>query len=181
MKMLLLKSALIAGAVALSSNVLAHGGATGIVKERMDQMVDMKHAMKAVAPMFRGKLPYDAEQVRKSAAIIESVAGSAMTDKFPEGSMGHGTDAKVNIWQEWDKFQSLSDDLKRYSKALGEASERREKVAAKPASMMGGSSMMGAAKPAVDQPLSELSADRLFKMVTDSCSSCHRRFREDKK
>ena len=50
----------VAGMTALE----AHKGATGVVKERMDQMGEIAKSMKAMGAMFKGATPYDAEAVR---------------------------------------------------------------------------------------------------------------------
>lgn len=67
---------------------LAHGGATGIVKERMDGMAAMQKAVKAVTPIMRGQAQYDADAVRSFAAAVEIHSGQAMTKLFPEGTGG---------------------------------------------------------------------------------------------
>ncbi len=46
--------------------------------------------------------------------------------------------------------------------------------------MMGGGQMMNGGMPDPDH-LAEMPADRVFQMVTDTCSSCHTRFRKEEK
>ena len=49
-------------AFGVAGGVLAHGGATGIVKERMDGMVALQKAVKAITPMMMGNAAYDPDQ-----------------------------------------------------------------------------------------------------------------------
>ncbi len=57
MKLLNITTCLVAGLSGAA--VLAHSGATGIVKERMEGMMAMGDAVEAVTPMMRGEGPVD--------------------------------------------------------------------------------------------------------------------------
>ena len=85
----------------LTAGAFAHGGATGIVKQRIDGMT----------AMMRGKRPYDADAVSEAAAIIQSHAGPALTDLFPEGSIHGPSEARPDIWTNWSEFQALATRL----------------------------------------------------------------------
>jgi len=197
-----------ASAVALSATVasglvLAHGDATGVVKERMELMKELKGAMKSLSKMFSGEATYDAAKVREAAAVLEAAAGEKLTRLFPQGSLHEPSEAKPEIWQEWQRFQGLADDLGVYSRALAGAADNRGGFGGQGSgtmmgnqsmmgghsmmgtdsmmggqSMMGGSGMMGGAPSA--EHLAQMPADMLFKMVTDTCSSCHTRYRVEK-
>jgi len=67
---------------------LAHGGATGVVKERMEAMMAMGDAVKTVTPMMQGEAEYEAEVMREAARTFQAHSGEALTDLFPEGSAG---------------------------------------------------------------------------------------------
>ena len=86
----------------------AHVGATRTVKERMDAMLAMGKAVKAVAPMMQGETPYDAETVRDAARLFQQHAGENMTKLFPEGTGGMPSEAKDEVWTEWDRFAALA-------------------------------------------------------------------------
>ena len=58
-------TALVASSVGLAA--LAHSGATGVMKERMDAMGEMGDEMKRLAPMMRGQTAYDPDVVRSAA------------------------------------------------------------------------------------------------------------------
>ena len=199
---------------------LAHGGATGIVKERMDGMSAMKDSMKILTPMMQGKTPYNAQTVRSEAKKIgrhagESMtklfpegsdglrgfairslwkqlrhAGESMTKLFPEGSDGKPSEAKSEIWQDWGSFAELARQLESYSEGLVLAADNGLMMSGSGhgsgmmggASMMGGGSMMGAGmmggSPNQAQ-FSEMPADGVFMMLSQTCSACHTQFRSE--
>jgi len=167
----------------------AHDGATGVVKDRMEMMDDMKESMKTLASIFKGDLPYDASKVQQAAEVLESRAGLELTKNFPKDSINGPSEAKTEIWLEWDRFESLADDLAIFSRALSNAADRRSvEGQGRPMnssnmmdvnSMMGSDRMISGGKP-TSEHLANMPADRLFKMVTDTRSSCHTRFRLEK-
>ena len=95
-----------------------HGGATGIVKERMDLMESMGDALKALAAMMKGEQPYDAEKVRSLALTIADKSGETMTELFPEASLDPPTEALPEIWSDWKRFTDLADQTSAYATAL---------------------------------------------------------------
>lgn len=190
-------NAVVLSAALASGVVLAHGGATGVVMERMELMKELKGAMKSLSDMFSGKADYDAAKVREAAAVLEAAAGETMTGLFPEGSLHGPTEAKPEIWQEWTRFQGLADDLGVYSRALAASADNHGGTGSQGSgtmmgadnmmgtqsmmggdSMMGGSGMMGGAPSA--EHLAQMPSEMVFKMVTDTCSSCHTRYRVEK-
>ena len=167
---------------------LAHGGATGIVKERMDGMAAMQKAVKAVTPIMRGQVEYDANAVRSFAAAVEMHSGEAMTKLFPEGTGGKPSEAKDAVWTEWEGFESLAMDLDVLSKALSEAAGNGLAVEASAnagASMMGSQSAMGSmmGQSGVDMldadMLATMPADALFTRISQTCSACHTKYRAE--
>ena len=56
---ILSKAALILCCAFTTSIAFSHGGATGIVKERMDAMGNMAEATKLVADMYKGKSEFN--------------------------------------------------------------------------------------------------------------------------
>ncbi|MEH6579837.1 MAG: cytochrome c [Amphritea sp.] len=187
---------------------VAHGGASGVVKERMDLMDSMKDAMKSLKAIFKGDVAYDPEAVRQAALVIRDSAGEKMTSLFPQGSLHKPSEAKSEIWQEWDRFDLLAKRLQVISQGLHDAADNQSAVGQGhmgegsmmgtdsmmgSSSMMGGQmmgnsaagseSMMGGMSEMMDSPehYAQMPADRVFKMLTDNCSSCHTRYRlEDK-
>jgi len=106
---------LIGTAVALSMvgsiAAIAHEGATGVVKERMEGMKAIGQQVKIMVPMMKGTLPYDPDQVAKAATIIEGHSGETFTALFPEGSNDKPSEALSDIWEDWSKFTDLANEL----------------------------------------------------------------------
>ncbi|HAT86593.1 MAG TPA: cytochrome C [Rhizobiales bacterium] len=178
--------------------VLAHGGATGIVKERMDAMGMMGKAVKGLKGMMQGKAAYNADLVRKQSAVIKQHSGEALIKGFPEGSTQMPSEAKNEIWMDWERFSSLAEQLGTYAGALEMAADNGlMKDAAKGQSMgtmMGvaasasmGKDMMGKAMGvmgggAMDAAaLAKMPADAVFTKMVQVCSACHTDFRLEKK
>jgi cytochrome c556 len=138
--------------LACTTLALAHEGATGVVKERMDLMKRQQKDMKLIGDMAKGKAPLDAAKAAEAARDI-SVTAKRIHELFPEGSAGGHSDALETIWKEWDRFAANANDL--------------GNVASELASSLNGSAgqdWKGA-----------------FQKVTDTCKSCHQDFRAKKK
>ena len=193
-------SKILAGALAASmvaAAAFAHGGATGVVKQRMDSMVAIKDAMKVLTPMMQGKTPYDATVVDQQAKVIGKHAGTSLTDLFPNGSLDKPSEARPEIWENWSDFRDLAEQLNIYSKGLSLAAENGLMMAegmhngsmmqggmmgAQGGGMMQGSMMMqGGMSGTPDlEALSKMPADGVFMMLSQSCSTCHTRYRVEK-
>ena len=109
------------GAVALTvlgAVALAHNGATGVVMERMMGMSAMKTIMGDLAPMMQGAVSYDGIAVQEAAFALQAHAGETMTGLFPQGDIPAASYAKPEIWTDWERFATLSEELQRYSKGL---------------------------------------------------------------
>lgn len=182
-----------ASLIAYAGVASAHGGATGVVKERMDAMEAMKDSMKTVSDMFKGKTKYDAEQVKQSAKVIQIHSGEALTSLFPEGSLKHPSEAKTEIWKEWDKFSKLAEHLGVLSEGLYLAAGNVTSTEAKGNSsmmghghmmgsdhMMGNASMVGGHMIHTAEEYGNMPVEMVFKMLTDNCSSCHTDYRQEK-
>ncbi|MGB0671909.1 MAG: c-type cytochrome [Rhodospirillales bacterium] len=128
--------ALAFGIAVVSGHSWAHGGATGVVKERMTLMEGIGDAVKALAAMMKGEADYDAEKVKSLASGIADHAGKRMVDLFPKGTSGHPSEAKPAIWDKWDTFQGLADRLETYAGALAQTADN-------PRGTPGGGEMMG--------------------------------------
>ena len=157
----------------------AHGAATGIVKERMDGMVALRDSMKAIGPMMQGKVNYDAEVVREQAAVLKAHAGEAITSKFPKGTDGMPSEARGEIWQDWETFAELAKRLELLSSALEQgAGNGLMKDGSTMNSDMMQNMMSGNASGMLDEEkLAEMPADGLFTMIGKTCSACHEQFR----
>ena len=134
-------------AVGVGTLALAHEGATGVVKDRMDLLTQQQKNIKLIGEMAKGKRPFDSAKAADAARDI-SLTAQKIRELFPEGSDGHPTDALPLIWQEWDRFTSSAKDLGSAADTLA-------------SSLEGNKQNWKAA----------------FQKVTDACKSCHEDFR----
>ncbi len=199
------KKIILAGIATMSAGLaFAHGGATGVVKERMDGMAAMQEAVKAITPIMRGQTAYDAEAVGRFAIAVEMHSGEAMTSLFPEGTGGKPSEAKDDVWSDWEGFEKLAMQLETLGRALGEAAGNGLASGASTPSggammgsqtemggMMGTNTMMGgqtAMGGTMGQPgtgmmdaemLASMPADALFMQISQTCSACHTKYRAE--
>ncbi|MGY3439693.1 MULTISPECIES: c-type cytochrome [unclassified Marinovum] len=195
--------------IAIAGGVAAHSGAKGIVKDRMDGMMALGKSVKAITPMMRGKVAYDADAVKGFAQDLRTHSGEAMTRLFPEGTNAAPSVAKARIWTDWDGFEALAMQLHALSDGMEQAADNGLKGtggttgnmmggATMGANMMGGSAMGGAtmggdamgsgammggaAAASLPSPdaLAEMPADAVFRLVSQTCASCHTKFRAEK-
>jgi cytochrome c556 len=112
--------AILAGLCNLTATAIAHSGATGIVKDRMEMFSQSKANMKAI----RGHLAAgDLQAVTPLALHIRNWA-EKMPDYFPEGSAGSPSEAAPAIWADFAGFRAAAmasyaaaDDLASASRA----------------------------------------------------------------
>ena len=111
-----------------SSSILAHSGATGVVKDRMDAMSEMALAMKSMALIVKGKHQVNPLTFIQGGELIAGHSHKA-PDLFPIGSIQGTSEALPIIWQQWDDFVNLSlrtkTDAKKLAKMAQEGSELR--------------------------------------------------------
>jgi len=152
----------------------AHGGATGIVKERMDAMSSLSESVKKLTPIMRGRTDYNAVTVQQEAEKIAKLGGSHLTEMFPEGSLTDSSEAKPAIWQQWSKFATYADELTLLADGLAAAAvnskARQDGVAA-----TGGSKQTLTVEQLAKMPTADV-----FRLVTKSCAGCHKAFRSKK-
>ena len=175
----------------------AHGGATGVVKERMELMKDIGKSMKTLTQMFKGETEYDAEEVKTAAAQIRDHA-EKITAMFPEGSLDKPTEALPAIWQDWPAFEALVNQLAGYSGALIEAADNPDGPGMGPGAgqgmmmrqgqgmmggqgrgMMGGGMMAQGGGPPPEM-LAQMPPRAAFVHLAQTCNACHTRFRVKK-
>ena len=126
---------------------LAHKGASGIVKERMDRFKASEKATKRIKQaLSRG----DTAMVVAEATFLLSWARE-MESFFPENSNQPPSEAKDEIWLQWDDFVGAIHSFDRAAQALVENVATQD-----------------------SRTVSEA-----FKEMTQSCKSCHQQFRVD--
>lgn len=131
-----------------SASALAHGGATGVVKERMDAMGVIGDAVKVIGQMLRGTTGYDPAGIEVAAGVIASHAGKNLTQLFPQDSINGPSEALPAIWSDWATFQKQADRL--------------ETLALKLATTAG---------------TDKTEIGKIFGDVAGTCKACHERFR----
>lgn len=175
MKKLLAAAAIVAttAPTGMMAPASAHDGATGIVEERMHAMKKMGKAVRSLKGMMKDEAPYDADTVRAQAKTIQLHAGKTMTEQFPEGSLQEPTHARAEIWSDWDRFSRLATRLETLASGL-------ELAAGNGLTMEGkiGDGMNADAPDA--NALGQMPAVDVYRMLVQTCSSCHREFRARK-
>lgn len=171
----------------------AHGGAAGIVRERMDAMMAMSDAVKTPAPMMRGETAYDGETVRRAAGQIGALSGELTPRLFSEGSGGAPSQTKDAVWRNWDEFTGLAEQLHIYAEGLALAADNglMSGPGVSTTGMMGGNAMMGGGSMMLGQTgedgamgpeeLAEMPADDVFAMAAQVCLACHAKFHAESK
>lgn len=148
------------GVMVVVSQAIAHTGASGIVKERMDAMGMLGEHAKTVGDMLKGKTAFniDAVEMAASAFILHGEQIPALFPDTAASRTGPETEALPAIWTEWDDFVALATRFTEDSKALatiaseinnGEQSDEEKSRAVRTA----------------------------FFRASRSCSGCHERFR----
>ena len=182
------------GALALGgATAFAHGGATGIVKHRMDQMVRLKDAMKVLTEQLAKGGPYDAYAVAAAAAAVKRNSGEALISRFPEGSLSKASEALPSVWTDWERFSQMAMDLEAYAGALETAATNRipnDHAAGMGGGMMGdgmtggghmmGGGMMGGGSAPDAAHLATMPPMASFQAIANTCSACHTDFRKKK-
>lgn len=135
--------------LAVPGAAVAHGGASGIVKERMDVMgglADHMKALKAAIVDGAGARPSAiaerSRELRDHAEMLEEL--------FPEGTDNAPSEVLPVIWEDWDGFTDSADSLATAAADLTAAAEAKD------------GDRMNAA----------------FKAIGRACSECHRTYRE---
>ncbi len=142
------------------SQAIAHTGASGIVKQRMDAMGVLGDHARIVGDMLKRKTAFDNDAVEMAAqAFIEH--GEQIPALFPDTAAsrtGSETEALPAIWTEWDDFVALATRFTEDSKALATiASEINTGEQS-------------------DEEKSRVVRTAFFR-ASRSCSGCHERFR----
>jgi len=108
---------------------LAHAGATGVVKQRMDGFKAAKQSMKLLKTAVRSE---DFATIAMESKGLEQWF-SRLEEQFPAGSNPKPSEALDLIWVEFDRFSSISQDATNASRALLRAADERDTALAKEA------------------------------------------------
>ena len=133
----------------ITNVLLAHKGAMGVVKLRMNIMKAYAKNMKSIFSITR---QWGADSADKIDLVVKSFY-SQETDfsiLFPVGSHGGVSEASLKIWENPREFKSASDEFWQAIKVLDEARVKNNKAA----------------------------IVNSFRKLGRSCKNCHRNFRE---
>ncbi|MGB0684329.1 MAG: c-type cytochrome [Magnetovibrionaceae bacterium] len=165
----------------LGSVAVAHTGATGIIKERMEGMKMLGSAMKTLKANFGAEASYDAKAVAEAARVLQAHSGEALTRRFPEGSLDHPTEALPAIWQDWSRFQELAGQLNAAAESLEALAPSGPDIRAETGGAKGEAAMPAPMAPmAPTEPVKIDSARSAFAAVAATCGACHEKFRKPK-
>jgi len=95
----------------------SHEHATGVVKERMDLMENMGKRMEAINARIKGKAQLAA--IKDDARVIAEGA-THIAHLFPPGSLQRPTEARAEIWRNFDDFERIAKALEAASRKLAE-------------------------------------------------------------
>lgn len=184
-----------ASTIAGAASVLGHGDATGVVAERMNGMMDMARSVKDLAAYLEGDV-VEADAFDDAISTIERHAGETMLSLFPHGSVASPSEAKTEIWDDWDEFERLA---KRLEVLAGDLRDAPTEIAPPPAqpsptvsqagndiwAVLDEYELMGLAPRR--SPVTTVSSGapqkpsatrlQVFTELTATCASCHQKFR----
>lgn len=128
MKISPLAAFVVLATMAIFGSALAHDGATGIVKKRMDAMSDIGKQMKTMAAMLKGETAFDAGAVQASATKIAGHSRD-IPHLFPQGSLKKPSEALPAVWTRWEEFARLGKNMESSAGSLAEAAKTARNMA----------------------------------------------------
>ena len=94
-----------------STLLLAHTGVKNEdVMKRMKLMKSMAENTKIIGEMLKKKIPFDLEQAKNSLIEISNLSKSTPS-VFKKMAMDPKSESKIIIWEEFDNFRNLSNNL----------------------------------------------------------------------
>jgi cytochrome c556 len=187
----------VAAIAAVTGVALSHGGATGVVKERMDGMLNLGGAVKALSTAFENANP-NLSEVKNAATVILAHSGEKMTALFPLDSLDKPSQGTEQIWKNWNEFFDLAIELERLGTELEAAANSVSSPSPTPIRSTATSQDQTFTWDSLDErvllglpskpefrvsdppPSSSPSIEEIFSQITDTCASCHQQFRRGK-
>ncbi|MBS9715314.1 c-type cytochrome [Pseudohalocynthiibacter aestuariivivens] len=170
------------GVFGAAAPVVGHGGASGVVKERMELMERYEELADRLFAMAHGELPYSQSVVRNAAAELRETSGGDLVGLFPEGSLREPSEASPKIWEDSVSFSHFADLLRDFATLLEENPAPSSDPSLLPrkwedvpvmGGMMHSGGMMGGRNGT--------SLEAGLWRVAHACNSCHEQFREDER
>ena len=140
------------------SATLLLGSATAYAEDSVEQAIDYRSAlmevmvwnMKQMGAMLKGKKPFEQATFARRARDLKATSHLDILAGFPEDSVDDESDARDEIWLDWENFTTKLDNMRNKSEALARAAASGE-------------------TEAVRSSFSELGK---------ACKSCHKAFRK---
>jgi cytochrome c556 len=85
--------------------------------------------MKSMSDMMKGKKPYDKDAFARHADDLAQAASLDIAAGFPEDSDEGETDARADIWLDFDDFEKKLESLREASQNLSEVAKAGDKAA----------------------------------------------------
>jgi len=120
------------------------------VDYRQSLMTLVGDNFKPMGAMVKGKIPYDAKQFERYARDLEAVSHLDVLRGFPPDSDGQGSEAKPEIWFEWDDFTAKLQDMQDATRELRKVAASGDPTAIK----------------------------AQFTKTAKACKACHKKFKE---
>ena len=138
-------------AACFSAGVLAQKKPENVIHYRQSVMDMIGWNFGPLGAMVKGKTAFDAKEFALRAQRLEFLAPQ-MLEGFEEGSdQGAETDAKAEIWTDFDNFQAKVDDFVAESRALNEVAKTGDAAKMK----------------------------EQFKKMAGTCKACHDKYRAE--
>ena len=144
-----MKIVAIFGCILIVGSAFAHSGASGIVKERMDNMKAIAGQMKVLGDMMKGEATFDHQAAKQATeALLEHASHVAKV--FEKRNLDHPTEALPLIWEDWEGFTAIAAEMERDVARLNDVIASQAGLA----------------------PLKPV-----FNKIAASCRSCHEKYR----
>jgi cytochrome c556 len=122
---------LLTTAVLAGPTMAAESPTEKAIEYRQAVMTVVGANFKPMGAMIKGELPFDAAVFARHASDLAAVASVDILRGFPEDSEGEDSDAKPDIWLDWEDFKGKMDDMVRESAALAKVAAGNDKAAIK--------------------------------------------------
>ena len=144
--MVVKKHSILALVIGASSFISVAPASAGPVETRIEEMEKVGRALKALNLRTRSQ-QVSAQQAKQAVALIKAVALNTPA-LFEVQDMSGASEAKPEIWTNWDDFVAQSQELAAYTDNLDQAVNDQDRLAAE------------------------------IKKIGEICSACHRKYRE---
>ena len=171
---------LLCAVVAVLMTVVPSPAAEDVVTLRQADMKAMAAAAKTISGMFKNPESYKAAEFQSAADTIRDRSGTVLSSHFASEMVSPQSKAMPNILEEYERFDRIAKDLRDYAVALDAAARNNPgpmpaSMRMKPGEAMGGGPF--GTHAGSEQELSAMSAEHVFHLMLQTCTTCHVRFR----